>query len=89
VEVLSEALEATNTRFDRRKFLSLAGVGTAAAPKKAMDSPTAERPTISLVTRYIGICLDLAESHIATLRSELYQGKALFVMTEAEKCIAN
>src|SRR5947199_3841985 len=85
VEVLSEALEATNNRFDRRKFLALAGVRTTAAPKKVIDVPTTERSTISLVTQYSGICLDLAESHIATLRRELYQGKALFVMTEAEK----
>jgi transcriptional regulator with XRE-family HTH domain len=85
VEVLSEALETTNKRFDRRKFLALARVGATAAPKKAIDVPTTERSPISLITRYSGICLDLAESHIATLRSELYQGKALFVMTEAEK----
>ncbi len=85
VEVLSEALEATNTRFDRRKFFALAGVGATTVPKKARDLPKTERSTTSLVTRYSGICLDLAESYIATLRSELYQGKAHFVMTEAEK----
>src|SRR5579864_2817530 len=81
VEILSEAIEVTNSRFDRRKFLALAGVGATAAPKEAIDVPTTERSTISLVTRYSGICLDLAESHIATLRRDLYQGKAHFVMT--------
>jgi len=85
VKVLSEALETTNKRFDRRKLLSLAGVGITTASKKATVAPTTEHHTISLLTKYSGISLELAESYIATLRRELYQGKALFVMAEAEK----
>src|SRR5579864_2835268 len=85
VEVLSEALETTNKSFDRRKFLALAGIGTTAAPKKARDTSTTQPNTISLLTKYSAISLDLAESYMATLQRELYQGQALFVMAEAEK----
>jgi transcriptional regulator with XRE-family HTH domain len=85
VDILSEAIEQTNKRFNRRKFLKLAGVGTDDLPTKIVDVPRTQRSIISPVIKYNGICLDLAESYIATLRSELYQGKAHFVMTEAEK----
>ncbi len=84
VEILSEALETTNKHFDRRKFLALAGLGTVALPKQAMDLPTTECH-ISLLTKYGDICLELAELHLSNLRRELYQGRASFVEQEAEK----
>lgn len=85
VKVVSEALEATNKCFDRRKFFALAGVETTAVPKQAIDPPPTERRASCLLTQYSDICLELAESHISNLQRELYQGRASFVMEEARK----
>ena len=85
VKVVSEALEATNKCFDRRKFFALAGVETTAVPKQAIDTPPTERRASCLLTQYSDICLELAESHISNLQRELYQGRASFVMEEARK----
>jgi hypothetical protein len=48
VGVLGGALGTTTKHFDCREFLSLAGVGTTATPKKVMDIPTIEGQTISI-----------------------------------------
>src|SRR5260370_31990063 len=84
VDVLSEALEGTTVRIDRREFLKLAGLGTGIILAAATDTTPSERNTIPVLMRYGSISLELAESRIADLQGELYRGKAPDVLKEAQ-----
>jgi transcriptional regulator with XRE-family HTH domain len=85
VDVLSEALETTTIRVDRREFLKLAGLGTGAILATATSMAPSERNTTPVLMRYGSICLELAESRIVDLQGELYRGKAPDVLKEAQQ----